>query len=260
MNTQSISPDVHPGTRILAAEDHPVNRRLMEFIFADLGCELKLVNDGQRVLDEMRQSKFDLVLLDLQMPELDGFETACAIHQEFGDSAPRVFAISADQTDKTRVRCKDSHIEELLPKPISEDDIAKVLRREYLHKDKIEEIHVESWVLPANFEALASFGNWDRVHKILRIFLQDGTLRMEKLMRALHDRDLTSISQLTHSLRGSAGQIGAGRFAKLCGDLEDYSKEAGHISVKRMLAVVKEFEKVEQLIEGYLEKVVESNQ
>ena len=125
MNTV-IDPAVYYRDRVLAAEDHSVNRRLMEFLFADLQCELEVVQNGNEALEAIRRSQFDVVLLDLQMPQLDGFQTAQAIHREFGSYAPRVFAVSADVTEETRARCLESCIYDLLPKPLTMDMAATI--------------------------------------------------------------------------------------------------------------------------------------
>jgi two-component system, sensor histidine kinase and response regulator len=248
--------------RVLAAEDQPVNRRLMELIFEDLGCELKLVNNGSEALNAIRSSHFELVLLDLQMPELDGFQTARAIAREFGSSAPPVYAVSADVSRKTQMRCFGSHIRQLIPKPLRRATVSTIL--DSITPESGNSMRAsgtpESWILPEDLKMLMRMKQEEAIRNTLKLFVLDAADRLEALLRALKSRDAETVANLAHSLAGGAGQIGALPFSSLCRELEAYTKETGMLSMKRVIVLLAEFEDAEVLISNYLLQTSQSIQ
>jgi signal transduction histidine kinase/CheY-like chemotaxis protein len=114
--------------RLLVAEDNEVNREVLAAMIAALGHEAEFAHDGRQALDVAAGRDFDLVLMDLHMPGMDGIEAARAIRALEGvRSRVPIAALTADAFDDTRARCLDAGMDDFLPKPVSVDALARLL-------------------------------------------------------------------------------------------------------------------------------------
>ena len=121
---------VPAGLRVLVAEDDAVNQRVALRMLESLGCRVDLVPNGREAVEAVNRRTYDFVLLDCQMPVLDGFAAAAAI----GAAGPRparpvIVAITADALQGDRERCLAAGMDDYLPKPIRLRDLAEVLLR-----------------------------------------------------------------------------------------------------------------------------------
>ena len=119
----------HP-LRILVAEDNAVNQKLIQHILQQLGHHGDVVMNGLEVLDAIEKTRYDLILMDVQMPEMDGLEATRRIvnSRSFGDR-PRIIALTADAMLEDRQRCIDAGMDDYLSKPVRLDDVEAVLNR-----------------------------------------------------------------------------------------------------------------------------------
>ncbi|HYO81321.1 MAG TPA: ATP-binding protein [Bryobacteraceae bacterium] len=118
------------GLTVLVAEDNQVNQRLMEKLLTKAGCRVTLAANGVRAVSACRQQKFDLVLMDLQMPEMDGFEATVAIRNaEGGDYTPVIIALTADVLPEAQQRALESGMDGFASKPIRLDDLKSEYER-----------------------------------------------------------------------------------------------------------------------------------
>lgn len=117
--------------RVLVADDNPVNLVLATRILENIGIEIVGVGDGAAVLDEVQKNSFDLILMDLQMPKLDGFEAAKAIREAEGTSSFRIPIIALTATDSPRElqRCLDTGMDDYLQKPFRQFELTQKIER-----------------------------------------------------------------------------------------------------------------------------------
>jgi CheY-like chemotaxis protein len=116
--------------RILLAEDNPINVKVATGMLARLGYAVKVAANGREALTAMEQEQFDLIFMDCQMPELDGFEATRAIRTRCGDdSSPIIVAMTANAMEGDRERCLASGMNDYIAKPIVLDDLAACLDR-----------------------------------------------------------------------------------------------------------------------------------
>lgn len=115
--------------RILVVDDYPLNRDILEAMLLRLGQEVVLIHDGQSALDLLESSSFDLVLMDVQMPGLDGLETTRRLRAREVPSGPilPVVALTASDNEADKARCRDAGMSDFLTKPLTIDRVAGFL-------------------------------------------------------------------------------------------------------------------------------------
>jgi CheY-like chemotaxis protein len=126
----SLQPQPSPsfGARVLVAEDNPVNQRVVTGLLAKLGCEAVVVPDGLKAIETLQAGRFDVVLMDCQMPEVDGFEATRRIREGAQRETP-IIALTAGALDGDRERCITAGMNDYLAKPVRLEDLAHALSK-----------------------------------------------------------------------------------------------------------------------------------
>ena len=104
---------------ILVAEDNPTNQILIKKLLGKAGYAPVIVENGLEVLEELEKNKYNLVFMDLQMPEMDGIECTRKIKEIYGASSPVIIALTADSFDTTRDECMAAGMDGFLSKPFN---------------------------------------------------------------------------------------------------------------------------------------------
>jgi CheY-like chemotaxis protein len=120
--------DLQP-CRILLAEDNLVNVKVAVGMLSRLGCSVTVAGHGAEALEALSREVFDIVLMDCQMPEMDGFEATRIIRRQCGHDAPVIIAMTANAMEGDRERCLLAGMDDYLAKPIMLDDLASCLKR-----------------------------------------------------------------------------------------------------------------------------------
>jgi CheY-like chemotaxis protein len=118
-----------PPLRVLIAEDNPVNQRLTRIQLKKLGYEADLACNGLEVLEAFERVSYDVIFMDCQMPELDGYETARRLATHSRRSEVRIVAMTANAMQGDRDKCLESGMDDYLSKPTRPDELAAALRR-----------------------------------------------------------------------------------------------------------------------------------
>jgi PAS domain S-box-containing protein len=122
---------VRSGARVLVVEDHPVNQMLIRRLLEKMGHAVELAGDGRAALEKLRGERFDLVLMDLQMPVMGGIEATQHIREAestMGEHVP-IVALTARAMEDDRMRCIEAGMDDYLSKPIEIDELKRVLQR-----------------------------------------------------------------------------------------------------------------------------------
>ena len=251
--TTRVPPDTAKLIRILVAEDHVMNQRVMLRMLARLGYTADAVNNGLEAVNALTRSPYDIVLMDCQMPELDGYEATRIIRKGGGrfKSTP-IIAVTANAMIGDREKCLASGMSDYMSKPVLARALAATLEKWILPDEEAGVAVVapgpprEAAAEPARaqnadrgtsgnppstlgapidpkaIEMLRSLGaeEEDFIAKIIALFLDDLTERLEGLKLAATTRDGETIKRLAHALKGSCGHFGASHLAALCRKLE----------------------------------------
>jgi len=115
--------------KILVAEDNDINQRIVRMIFEKIGYLITVVSDGKEVVDILRRESFDLIFMDIQMPNMDGFETTSAIRFNTNILQPIIIAMTASAMAGDKQNCLNSGMDDYVSKPIKLEDIREVITK-----------------------------------------------------------------------------------------------------------------------------------
>ncbi|MCK4630664.1 MAG: response regulator, partial [Bacteroidales bacterium] len=113
------------GLNILVAEDNIINQKVVKVLFKNLGYEIDVVSNGEEAIKTISKKKYDIVFMDIMMPEIDGLEATREI-RAMGYKIP-IIALTADLGDKTKKSAYDAGINEFVGKPIKSDELKKIM-------------------------------------------------------------------------------------------------------------------------------------
>lgn len=131
MTTMSKITTKLPGTKILLAEDYFINQELTRDILELMECEVDIAEDGEEALQMYEKNKYDLILMDVQMPKLDGYDTTREIRkreESTGQHIP-IVALTANALAGDDEKCLNSGMDDYLSKPLDTDKLAEILKK-----------------------------------------------------------------------------------------------------------------------------------
>jgi len=222
--------------RVLVADDNATNREVIGRILDRGGHSATVVNDGNQALDAFEKERYDIVLLDRNMPELGGIETLRALRlMTRGRERLPVAILSADATAEARRECLEAGADAFLAKPIEAARLLDELQK--LGAAKPEEtrrpepapasrpasrtvaaaptvINAETL---ADLDALGSSPGF--LEKLIGVFVADNTALVARMEQAVAGRNFHEFRSLLHAMKGSSASMGTDRLTKLCGNL-----------------------------------------
>jgi two-component system, sensor histidine kinase and response regulator len=223
--------------RVLLVEDHPVNQDVTRAMLARLGCEVVVRASGRAGVEAFMHERFDLVLMDCQMPEMDGYEATQAIrHWEAlratgADSPPwavPIVAVTANAMPGDREKCLAAGMDDYLAKPFNLASLRAVLGR-YLSFDLPEEQAPGPDAVAADIDlrqlrTMHRTGGDEAIARMLALLEQSTNEKLAELGDAVHARNAARSASLAHFIKGGVSMLGLGRFAALLRDFEQQAR------------------------------------
>jgi PAS domain S-box-containing protein len=224
--------------RVLVAEDNPVNQKLTSKLLEKRGHKVEVASDGRQALAKLEKASFDIVLMDLQMPEMDGIEATRAIREKERLSGTRtpIIAMTAHAMKGDRQRCIDAGMDSYIAKPIKPEELMAQVETAALGAD-----------VPGNdpaargsdnsvldLDSLLSRLDNDRelFLEISNLFKRDYKIILENISSAFQESDYEAISRAAHTLKGMAGNLSANRAMDSALKLEKAANDAIRSEVK----------------------------
>ncbi len=205
-----------PSALILVVEDNVINQKVAAGQLRLLGYEPQIVATGSAAIEAVRRQRYDLVLLDCQMPEMDGYEVAVAIRRmEDKERRMPIVAMTAHTAHGEREKCIAAGMDDFMTKPVSTHRLGQVLSRWLGHRDREIVDHEKV----AGLQMLAR-ANPTFMRDITGLFREDSLLRLHELRDALHNGNAQALSRAAHALKSSSGNIGATRMYSIAAMLE----------------------------------------
>jgi CheY-like chemotaxis protein len=245
------------AARVLLAEDNIVNQRVAMMQIQKLGHRVDAVFNGREAVEALERADYDLVLMDCQMPVMDGYEATDEIRRREGQSRRiPIIGMTAHAIGGDRERCLEAGMDDYVTKPVRIEALGDAVER-WAHARGAQTESDESLdpLMIAKLRRVEEEIGVGIVSEVIDAFLNLTPQRLADMQSALKDGDLMTFAEVALSLKGSCGYLGARRMEKLCSRLEsearDFSLDANHRFLTRLN---EEFESVRPLLE--VEKVM----
>lgn len=212
--------------RVLIVDDVEANRRLAQLLLQRCGHESAAATSGLEAVAKALAGRYDVVLMDVQLPDIDGMEATRRIRKRLGAASPRIIAITANALPGDRERCLAAGMDAYLSKPIQLEALQAA----------IEQAAVPLAEPPA--AATAEAIDWRRIESLERFdadgsmvagaiasFLADAPLRITSIAAAHAAGDAAGAAAAAHALAGAAANIGAARLQQLAHDVESRARD-----------------------------------
>jgi PAS domain S-box-containing protein len=266
---ETVSPAAPRSTgtkpfHILVAEDNTINQRVATGLLEKLGFRSEAVANGAEVLKAMELVSYDIILMDCQLPELDGYKTTIEIRRREAqrNNGPgkrtQIIAMTAHAVRGAKEKCLAAGMDDYISKPVQLKELDAVLRRaiSQLQAASVNpngRPSAEHAVDPDSIAALRKLRRADGpdpVVELIDLFVRDTPARIAEMRLAATQYDHTRLAAEAHNLKGCASSIGAHQMATFCGELEERAEaKAIQVATRLLQKVADEFERVRAALE-----------
>jgi signal transduction histidine kinase/CheY-like chemotaxis protein len=245
--------------RILLAEDNSINQRVVLLMLERMGYVADVAGNGLEALEALRRQPYDLILMDVQMPGMDGLAATRHIRADFPpDRQPRIVAITANVLREQRDECLAAGMDDFVQKPVGLAELRAALLRCGGWESSTPTPTPMDGASPLDPSYLASLRRLGEVtgrplvREIVESYLIEAPRRLERLRQALLRGDVEDLVFVAHSLKGSSAQIGAVRVAAVSAELEQRGRRAALTGAAGLLAdLQREIDRAVPLLEQH---------
>jgi signal transduction histidine kinase/CheY-like chemotaxis protein/HPt (histidine-containing phosphotransfer) domain-containing protein len=245
---------------ILVADDVQINRVLVQEMLEPHGHRIISVEDGQKAIDAYASAHFDVVLMDVQMPEVDGLQAARSIRNyelTMGRTVPvPIFAMTAFAGNEDRQICLDAGMDDYLTKPIKSERLLQLLSKVSRRTAEAGEATLEDASAlsvpnvppPSETSEVEVFarrelldrlgGRQELIPRFVELFCTGADVQIAGIAAALAERDADGVRRQAHGIKGAAGNIAALRLHQIAGDIEKIAKEDNFVEASRLFDVL----------------------
>jgi CheY-like chemotaxis protein/HPt (histidine-containing phosphotransfer) domain-containing protein len=262
--------------RILLVDDNMINRKVASEILLKANCLVTTAESGQQAIQKVGQdATFDLILMDIQMPEMDGIETTQRLREIHGKKLPTVVAMTAYSMQHDRERFLSLGMDDYIPKPIRAQSLLQKVREIMLRtREKQAEINESantdsgttssSYTLPESIEAfdmevvkgLFEMVGEETLVSVYEDFITEATEQIQTTKQAYNLGDVVQIQRELHTLKGNSGTIGLMRIHEVAKDIEVPAKEGNLMDFEAKITVLEdEFTQFMQTYQAVIQQV-----
>jgi CheY-like chemotaxis protein/HPt (histidine-containing phosphotransfer) domain-containing protein/anti-sigma regulatory factor (Ser/Thr protein kinase) len=221
--------------RILIAEDNLVNQKLAQNIFEGFGYKPVIVSNGLQVIDEMRKNPFDLIFMDVQMPEMDGFEATRFIRIKLQPSVrPVIVAMTAFALEGDKEKCIEAGMDDYISKPFLVEEIVDKIRqwgkgkpsgsktetKENVNREKKEGTVILNMKSIMRLKEMTAGSDPAFFNQVVNMFINQADEQIYDMSKALSSGNWKEMSSIAHKMKGSSLNIGAEALAETCRKIE----------------------------------------
>jgi len=259
--------------RILLAEDNIVNQKLGLLLLQKLGYQADLANNGREALQALDRQHYDVLLLDVQMPEVDGLEVARRICLDWPlEQRPYIIAVTANAMQGDREQCLNAGMDDYISKPIRPDELSRIIEhsrarlRQGAPAAAPQLNSVVEWPAPTapatarvltaiNTEALAKWrlmlgANAQPIMaNMIDSYFEDSTELLITMRAAVERSDADALGQAAHKLKSSSAILSAQMLFEMCGELEEIARTGKSDLGDRVMKIEAEYGRVKSALE-----------
>jgi PAS domain S-box-containing protein len=223
--------------KILVAEDTPFNQKFILRLLERWKHQTILVENGQQALEALKKDEFDIILMDVQMPQMDGLAATAAIREteRSRNSHIPIIAMTAHAVKGDRERCLDAGMDDYISKPINSDTLFEAIEAltqpaDMTNTASVGSVHVDREELLQAFD-----GDWSFFTEVVEIFLSDYPRMLNDIREAFEKRDSDTLMRSAHSLKGMLRNFQAEDAADVAFQLEKKGKSENFDGVKTII-------------------------
>jgi len=245
------------NARILLAEDHPINQRVAVLELEKFGCKVEVAENGKVAVDMFLKVPYDMVVMDINMPEMDGYDATKKIRSlEKGDRHTPIIAMTANAMQGDREKCLAAGMDDYISKPVHRSHLEKALQK-WLPSDLLsigeEKKEVQAFMPAAKSRThlllpVFDFDNcmerYDNDIELLQDialeFVYDANERIIELAENILDDNCIAVGEMSHALKGGSSQVGAERLREASARLEEAGRNDQPEMFNKLFAIVKQ--------------------
>ncbi|HOZ48524.1 MAG TPA: response regulator [Candidatus Hydrogenedentes bacterium] len=227
----SIAESRKRSFRILLVEDNLVNQKVALRAIQKAGFRADVANNGREAVDALEKGHYDLVFMDVQMPEMDGFEATRVLRRREGASGTHVpiVAMTAHAMKEDRERCLEAGMDDYIPKPVNPQEMLVIVER-YLARGEAG-VPRDPFAPGPRRPGPPAFLDYDEflrrvggdeviAQEVLTTFLQDTPQQLNALRKALDDGDTSAVGRCAHTIKGASASVSAKAMRDLAAETE----------------------------------------
>jgi signal transduction histidine kinase/CheY-like chemotaxis protein/HPt (histidine-containing phosphotransfer) domain-containing protein len=220
-------PQARSSLRILLAEDNPMNQKVALRLLERLGYGADVASNGLEALNALERQRYDVVLMDVQMPELDGLDASRRICEQWPPKRrPHIIAMTANALPEDREACFAAGMNDYVAKPIRSEELAAALRRARpLANGDVGSGEGEISLEADALQNLRDLGGVEFLTEVVDVFLADAPELISSLRSSLERGDTEELRRAAHTLKSNGATLGAAEFAKLCHTVEQRARD-----------------------------------
>ncbi|NEP83991.1 MAG: response regulator [Okeania sp. SIO3B3] len=262
--------------KILLAEDNVVNQKVALLQLKQLGYQADVVANGIEVLEALQRQSYDVVLMDMQMPEMDGLEATRILHQRYStELCPRIIAVTANAMLEDRNKCLEAGMSDFISKPIKIQELADVLQganrinpdisiwensfdtniiqnNQQLNNSIIKDNSMtkpNSMLDMTMLESIRKMGGDKLLSEIIEDYLNYAPDRLAAIREAITTNDAKALQIAAHTMRSSSGNLGAVTMGNICNQLENLGRAETTIGAAEIFPLLEnEYEQIKQAL------------
>ncbi|MEG4988512.1 PAS domain S-box protein [Microcoleus sp. BR0-C5] len=255
--------------RILLAEDHLVNQKVALLLLERLGYRADIAANGLEVLEALNRQPYDVVLMDVQMPEMDGLEASRRICEQWpAHTRPWIIAMTANAMQGDRQVCLDAGMNDYISKPIRLEALNQALSQcppnpepQQAQKEESDSKKPEIDVPAVNLTELQAFcssidqDSTEILSLLANCYLEEAVKLLEAMKLAIAQADTQTLNRAAHTLKGSSANLSAAPLAHLCATLEVISTSGELDRASSLFAQIEgEYDRVKNTLQQELQK------
>ena len=229
--------------RVLLADDNEINKKVGLSVLQKLGYRADVASNGLEVLKLLEQKAYDIIFLDVQMPEMDGLEAARQIRQRWSETKrPRIIAMTGNAFLGDREKCLEAGMDDYISKPVRVGELQAALERwagkivkkadtSFFTKQGITKTLLDQTLI-SELRAMPPVGGATMLKELIGLFLEQAPGRIAQINQFLGDPQKMAFH--AHALKSMSLNLGANRMADLCQKLEELAPTGNHESLVRL--------------------------
>jgi signal transduction histidine kinase/CheY-like chemotaxis protein len=237
--------------RILVAEDNPANQQVALRLLERLGHRADLAASGREVLERLARAAYDVILMDVQMPEMDGIEATRAICARWPTGErPRIIAMTAEAMEADRQACLAAGMDDYVVKPVRLDRLSGALAQCRHLASRVGERPPPAAAAPSSDadavdhhvlqELQAELGGAEELRQVIATFLEGSPRFLIAMQDAAAQSDVVGMGRAAHALRSSSAMLGASALSTRCAELEEASRSGTVVDTVGQAAAIED--------------------